>query len=221
MKRLRGSKIVAALLGSVLVAGCASDSGGRTDESKKAVESMHGTRQQLVKAKQEVQQANAALDKLAAGGNIAQSYSQFTKEVADVKAEGERARARAQDMRARGQQYVANWEKETSQISSPELRAGADQRRAKVKQNYEQISASARAARDAYEPYLRDLQDIQRALASDLTPAGVDAARPAIEKAKAEGETLQQRLDESIARLDEVGGSMSSSAVSERQPAAK
>lgn len=209
MKRLSGSKIVAALFGCVLVAGCSSG-GGRTDESKKAVDSLSGTRQQLVKAKQEVQQANASLDKLAAGGNLEQSYSQFTKEVADVKAEGDRTRAKAKDMRERGRQYVANWEKEMSEVSNAELKAGAEQRRAKVKQRYDQIESSARAAGDAYRPYLQNLQDIQQALAHDLTPAGVNSAKPAIAKARAEGVTLQQRLDDVIAQLDQVGGSMSS-----------
>jgi uncharacterized protein YukE len=219
MSRSTGSRFALALLGCVL-AGCSSGGGaGSTGESKKAVESIRGTRQELVKAKQEVQQANAALDKLVAGGNVGQSYSQFTKEVADVKAGGDRARARAQDMRERGRQYVANWEKETEQITSPELKAGAEQRRAKVKQNYDEITSAAHAARDAYQPYLRDLQDIQRALANDLTPAGVDAAKSAIEKAKANGETLQQRLDTLIAELDEVGGSMSPAG--ERQAASK
>ena len=211
---------VAALVSCALVAGCSSkDSGGRTDESKQAVGSIHATRQELVKAKQEIQQANAALDKLTAGGNLQQSFTQFTKEVAEVNAGGKRARARAQDMRERGRQYVTNWEKEMDQISNPELKAGAQQRRASVKQNYDSITAAAQTARDAYDPYLRDLQDIQRALANDLTPAGVDAAKPAIDKAKANGETLQQRLDALIARLDEVGGSMSSAG--SPQPAAK
>ena len=211
MKRISGSRFVVGLLGCVLAVGCSSKGGGSTAESKKAVDSMRGTRQELVKAKQEVQQANASLDKLAAGGDLQQTYSQFTREVADVKAGGDRARARAQDMRARGQQYVAKWEKEADQVSSPELKAGMEQRRAKVKQRYDEIKSTAQAARDAYDPYLRDLQDIQRALANDLTPGGVDAARGAISKAKAEGQTLQQRIDDLIAQLDEVSGSMSSS----------
>ena len=211
-KRLTGLRVGAALLGCVIAAGCSSDEGGgRSAESTKAVTSMQGTRQELAKAKQEVQQANASLDSLAAGGNVSQSYSQFTKQVNELKASGERARARARDMRERGRQYVANWEKETEQITSPELKAGAEQRRARVKQNYDQIMATATSVRDSYEPYLRDLQDIQRALANDLTPAGIDSARPAMEKAKANGETLQQRLDTLITQLDEVGGSMSSS----------
>src|SRR5215212_4867399 len=115
--------------GLILAAGCASKGGGgKTAESKKAVDSLQGTRQELVKAKTDVQQANAALDRLAAGGNVEQAYQQYTKEVADVKAAGDKARARGADMRARGRQYVTAWEKEMDQISNAELKAGAAKR---------------------------------------------------------------------------------------------
>ena len=194
----------------ILMAGCSSGGGGGTDASKKAVSSLQGTREQLMKAKAEVRQANAALDKLAGGGNLEQSYKAYTKEVADIKAAGDRARARAKDMAARQRAYVANWEKEMDQISSPELKAGAEARRATVKQNFDQIRTVATSAGDAYRPYLRGLQEIQQVLANDLTPGGVDAARPTMVKTKAEGETLVQRLDALIAELDNVSKSGSS-----------
>ena len=208
-----GAAGVALLIVSALVAGCgSSSSGGRTASSKQAIESLRGTRQELAKAKTEVQQTNGSLDKLASGGNLEQSYQQYTRQVAEMKASGERAKARGQDMRNRTRQYVAAWQKEMDQISSPELRAGASERRAKVQANFDQITASARATGDAYRPYLQNLQEIQKALANDLTPAGVDAARTAIDKAKAQGETVQQKLDALIAELDQVGGSMSTGA---------
>ena len=207
-----GQAGVAMLVISALVAGCGESSGGRTQTSKQAIDSLHGTRQELAKAKTEVQQANGSLDKLASGGNLEQSYQQYTRQVAELKASGERAKARGQDMRNRQRQYVAAWQKEMDQISNPELRAGATERRAKVQANFDRIASTARATGDAYRPYLQNLQEIQKALANDLTPAGVDAARPAIEKAKAQGDTVQQRLDSLIAELDQVGGSMSSGA---------
>ena len=212
MKRLHSAlKAVAVFALCGLLAGCSSNGGGgtRTAESKKAVESLGSTRQELAKAKGEVQKTNASLDKLAAGGDLSQTYKQYTQQVAQIKAAGDRSRVRAQDMSERGRLYVANWEKEMDQISNPELKAGAAERRAKVKANYDQIQTAAATTRDAYQPYLRNLQDIQRALANDLTPAGVESAKLAIDKAKTEGQTLVERLDMLIAELDEVGASMS------------
>ena len=215
---IRTMVIACGLAGVVFSTGCSSDKGGQTAESKKAVVSLKDTRQELVNAKAEVNDANMALDKLAAGGNLEQSFKQYTAAVKDVQAAGDRARARASAMKENARQYVAKWEKEMDQVSSPELRAGATERRQKVKDNFDQITTAGRGVRDAYQPFLKNLQDIQRALASDLTPAGVDAAKSAIAKTKSEGVTLNEKLDALIAELDEVSGSMSASSASSAQP---
>jgi hypothetical protein len=197
-----------------LSTGCSSDSGGRTAESKKSITSLKDTRQELVKAKGEVNDATVALDKLSAGGNggnLEQSYKQYTVAVKDVQTAGDRAKARAKTMKDNARQYVAKWEKEMEQVSSPELRAGAAERRQRVKDNFEQITASGRAVRDAYDPFLKNLQDIQRALASDLTPDGVHAAHFAIDKAKTQGTALNTQIDGLIANLDEISAGLSGS----------
>ena len=218
-RSIRTLVVACGLAGVVFSTGCSSDSGGRTAESQKAVVSLKDTRQELVKAKTEVNDATAALEKLSAGGNLQQTFKQYTAAVKDVQAAGDRARARATAMKENARQYVAKWEKEMDQVSSPELRAGAAERRQRVKDNFEQITVAGRGVRDAYQPFLKDLQDIQRALASDLTPAGVDAAKGAIDKTRAEGAALNEKLDSLIAELDEISGSMSASSASSAQPA--
>jgi len=217
---IRAAFVACGLATGILSTGCASDEGGgRTAEANKATVSMKDTRQELVKAKGEVNNAIKALDGLTAGGNLPQAYKQYTTAVKDVQAAGDRARARAQTMRENGRAYVARWEKEMDQVSSPELRAGAAERRQKVKANYEQIVTTGRSVRDAYQPFLKNLQDIQRALASDLTPAGVGAASAAIDKAKTDGAALNERLDGLIAQLDDVAQGMLGAAPTAAQPA--
>jgi hypothetical protein len=133
---------------------------------------------------------------------------------------GDKARARAQTMRQNGQAYVARWEKEMDSVTNPELRAGAAARRQKVKANYDEIVATGRTVRDAYTPFLKDLQDIQRALASDLTPAGVAAASGAMDKTKVDGATLNERLDVLIAKLDDVSQGMNGATAESGAPQA-
>jgi len=192
------------------IMGCASK-GGRTEESQSAVTSLSDTRNELAKGKAEVNDANTALERLSsAGGNLDQTFKQYSAAVGDVQKAGERARDRAKDMRENARLYVANWEKETQQIDNPELKAGAAARRQRVQDNYQKIETASSAVRDAYRPYLKDLQDIQRALASDLTPSGVSAAKSAIDKTRAAGTELNARIDALIAQLDEVSAGMSS-----------
>jgi predicted nucleic acid-binding Zn-ribbon protein len=192
---------------AIAAGGCGS-SGGKSESSDKAVKSITNTRNELAKAKTEVTQANASLDKLSAGGDVQKSFGQFTKEANDVKAAGARARARAKDMQDRGRAYIAAWEQEMSKVSSAELQASAEARRAKVRESFGGIRDAAHATRDAYEPYMKGLTELQTALAADLTPAGVTAAAPAIQKTKAAGDTLNQKLDALIAELDKVGAGM-------------
>jgi len=208
---IRAAVVALGVAVGVSAGGCSSDGGGKTEESKQAVTSISSTRSELAKAKQGVNNAVASMDKLTtAGSNLEPAFKQYSADVKAVQASGDRARERAQAFRDKARQYVANWEKEVEQMQSPELRAGAAQRREKVKDNFDKIKETGRSVRDAYQPFLRDLQEIQRALANDLTPAGVDSAKLAINKAKTEGATLNQRIDTLIAQLDEVAGGMSS-----------
>lgn len=57
---------------------------------------------------------------------------------------------------------------------------------------------------DACQPFLRRLQDIPKALSLDLTPAGVQAARPAFELARRSGAELKNRIAEFMAEIDRV-----------------
>jgi chromosome segregation ATPase len=220
MSGLKRAVVVIAGVGAAIFStACSSGGGGRTAESQSAIVSLRDTRAELAKGKAEVSDATAALDKLTAGGgNLEQSYKQYAVAVKDVQLAGDRARARAQAMQENGRKYMQNWEKESEQMSSPELRAGATERRQRVKDNYDQIASTGRSVRDAYQPFLRDLQDIQRALANDLTPAGVDSAKSTIAKAKGEGAEVNERLDALIAQLDSVSGGMSSKGASAGQP---
>jgi hypothetical protein len=210
--KLRASATALALtVACALGTGCSS-SDGRTEQSKNAVASMSNTRSELNKAKAEVQRANASLDALAAGGNLEPAYKQYTASVSSLKSQGDRARQRGQQMRANQRAYVENWQKEMATISDPDLKAGAAARQQAIKANFDHLSATAQAVGDAYRPYLATLQEIQKALANDLTPAGVDAAKPAMAKASAQGQALSGRIDNLIAELDDMRGGMTAGA---------
>jgi uncharacterized protein YidB (DUF937 family) len=58
---------------------------------------------------------------------------------------------------------------------------------------------------------MRDCQDIKKALAVDLTPAEVQGLAAVITKAKAEGVTVNQKLDALSAEMDTIIGKLSPS----------
>lgn len=198
---------VAGLLGVlVLSGGCATNRSGQARQAARAVTSMQTTRAELAKAQAQVEDVLAALDQLdaASPGALPKAYRTFTRQVSRTVKQANTARRRADEMRQRWQDYIVSWEKESEQFSTPELRAGAAERREAVRRNYDRLQEAARATAAAYPPFLTQLRDIQKALALDLTPAGVRAARPAFESARNMATALKAKIANFMAQIDLV-----------------
>jgi hypothetical protein len=135
---------------------------------------------------------------------VSATYKNFTSAADDLRERAARAREQALEMRDNGRGYMQSWESEMDQVSSPDIRSSAAERRAAVRANYDRIAATARQARDAYQAYQKDLSDIRLALANDMTPAGVRPTEKVIGQAKQHGQVLQQRLDALSAEIDRV-----------------
>jgi hypothetical protein len=190
----------------VLSAGCATNKSGQAREATKTVASMQSTRQELVKAQVQVDDVLAAMDQLAAASpeTLPAAYRVFTKQVSRTVSQADAARHRANEMRDRWREYMTSWEKETEQLSSPELQARVAERRQAVEKNYDRLRTAARGMQEAYPPFITHLRDIQRALSLDLTPAGVQAAQPAFELARTSATDLKQKIADFITEIDEV-----------------
>src|SRR3954471_23190632 len=97
-------------------------------------------------------------------------------------------------MRGNGQAYINKWQNEMDTIQDPTIKANLAQRRDAVRANFESIRNSASSARDAYDPFLSDLKQIQKALQIDQSPAALPGLKPAFGKAHVDGATLKQRI---------------------------
>lgn len=187
--------------------GCASDPG--RERSAGAVGGLQQTRSELAAARKQVDQVVAAAAAVqSAQGNLAPAYDTYKKEVAETESKAQDVRKRSVDMQARGQEYRAKWRAEMSKVDNPDLKAAADARAAKVEQKYATITAKAQEVRTAYEPFIKDIKDLQTYLSNDLTPAGVQGARPAFDKVRTEGNALNQKLDALQKELDDVAATM-------------
>jgi predicted nucleic acid-binding Zn-ribbon protein len=186
-----------------LLAGCESYEGRQAKVAHKADTSLDTTRQELVKADQEVIQTLAAMDQLESQPrDLRQAYRAFTSEVAQTTKQSKETREQAEKMREQWRKYINDWEQSIDRVRSPEVRAGASDRRQEVREEYHQIRDVAREFEQAYEPFLRHLRDIERTLSLDLTAQGVATAKPAFEAARQSGEQLRQQIDSFVAVLD-------------------
>ena len=198
-----------AIAAAALAAGCSSKDQGR-ERSGKAVGTLKETREELANTQKQIDEVLAAASAVQSGqGDLKSAYDKYKKEVAGTEEAAADVRKRAEDMRARSQEYQAKWQEEMSKVSNPDLKAAAQARAAKVRGRYEMITAKAQDSKAAYEPFIRDLKDLQTYLSNDLTPAAVQAASPVFDKVKASGQVLKQKLDALQKELDDVAAEMS------------
>lgn len=193
MKSCSIPAVICCVLLMTLACGCASS--GRAAESERAVESVQDVTANISKANGQISRTIQLMDQLAQGKELPRTFQQYTQAVNDLKDAGQRAAKRGRDMREKRQEYLAKWEKDIQSINDPAIRQASAERRNDIRANYEKVTALAEEIRAAYTPFLQHLQEVQKALSLDLTPAGVSAIAPAMASAKRDGETLMRKLD--------------------------
>ncbi|MGE5296780.1 MAG: DUF2959 family protein [Solirubrobacterales bacterium] len=188
-----------------LLTGCEMNEGRQAKVAKRAENSLADTRSQLLRAEQQVDTTLTSMDRLAAEPhNLKRSYKAYAGEVSKTVRESEQAQERADHMKTQWHEYMANWEKEANRLNSEQLRAGTTERRQTVREDYDHLRDVANNTHAAYEPFLTQLREIQRAISLDLTPAGVDATKPAMETARQTGAQLKEQINAFIQELDRV-----------------
>jgi hypothetical protein len=194
---------------AMLSSGCSSS--GRVDESEQAVDSMNDVQEKLATAKAKVTRVNAALDGLTTGADLQKAFSEYSDALDDLQSAVADAKSQGKDMGERRQAYLNRWQEEAANVQNPDVKKSLDERRQKVADEFDKIHGLGDDVRTAYTPYMQDCQDIKKALAVDLTPAGAQGLAPVITKAKGEGVTVIQKLDALSTEMDTVIGKMSPS----------
>lgn len=193
------------------VIGCASDAG--RERSTKAVGGLKATRDELAQGRKQIDEVLASLDALQqAQGDLQPAYNKYKDEVKQTEDKAKEIRARAADMRARADEYQRKWQEEMGKVTNPDLKAAANLRSARIRERYSAIASAADEVRAAYQPFIRDLKDVQTYLSNDLTPAGLSGARPVFDKARSAGQKLQAKADTLAAEMNDVAADLSPTA---------
>ncbi len=163
-------------------------------------------RDEIVNVKKEVEATLAGLDKVVttAATDPRKAFKDYDKAVPRVDEAAKKAKKRAEDMKAKGNSYFKDWEKELATVSNPEIRKLAEERKAKLQATFGSIKTLMEPARDQFNAWLADSKDLQKYLSNDLTIGGIDAAKDLIGKTKTEGQGVEQTLDKVIAELNTI-----------------
>jgi hypothetical protein len=179
-------------------------------KAESATAGMVQLRQELLASKQQIDITLGALNRLVGQPtlDLRQPFNEYRRQVSAMRSQGQRTGSRADSMWASGQSYLDAWDRELASMGSASMRQRSEQRRVEIIREYQMLARMMVATRDAFQPFLADLDDIERGLSSDLTRAGLQTVAPLAEKAAQDGDYVKRRIDQVLGQLDKVGRSL-------------
>ena len=207
MKRQSIIPNLLALAAIAAVAGCATSGYQQADKTGEGIADF---RNAIVTGKKAVDDAVQSLGQVAASANTdpRKAFEQYSKNVVNLESAANKARSRSEAVKAQGKAYFEQWQKQLADVKNPDIRALAEERKAKLQETFDKIKQLAEPLKAQFDPWMSDLKDLQKYLANDLTIAGVDAAKPLFTKTQAEGFEVQKSLDALVSELNTVAATI-------------
>jgi hypothetical protein len=199
----------AALCAACLMTGC------ETNGFQKSDAAAQGYRD----ASWEVQAESRTLDSTVASLNslvnqpapdLKPQYEQFNQCLYQLESAAARNEHAATRIAARNAAYLETWNKELGAMSFEAIRARSEARKTTVTDHFEAVNRRYTEARSVTEPLIDYLNDIRRALSTDLTPAGLQSIKPVVANANDNARKVQEALGHLSTELAASSASMSS-----------
>ena len=174
--------------------------------------SIKEARAEATRTSEQLKATLAALNALTkqSKGDLRPAYNAFAAEVPKTEAAATWTRVRVQWMAGDGRQYFKNWQKTVDGIANESLRKKAQKRLDAVQANYDKMEVSMKEASDKFKPFLSDLTDVQKTLASDVTPGGVKAVKPTVSNAKWNHQFVNRAINEALKDMQKMEKALSS-----------
>lgn len=175
---------------------------------EKAAEDRKAFRESVLVIRGQIDTTLKALNDIVEGKDSKARKSASKKYSDEVKAMGkqiEKTRDYAQKMKERGQDYFKDWEKSMKGVTNPALQQSATQRRDALKAQYDKIEAGIAQAKEDSSRFWKDLQDLDKYYANDLSDNAVSTTADLVKSTNDTGKKIQGYIDEVVKAVDEVG----------------
>ena len=188
---------------SAFLGGCATTG---MDRSVKTSNSINEVDREIRKLIVQIDVTSTSLDTLvnAGGPDQRKNFDAYSDNVSKLDKEGKREIKRMDEMKAQSKEYFAEWDKQGSAYTNPEIRELSEDRRNNLAEVYARVPEAAAGVRGAYFDYLKDLKEIQIYLSNDLTPKGIESITPVANKSAQHKDVLRASLRPLLAALDEI-----------------
>jgi len=137
-----------------------------------------------------------------------QSYDAFAMAFKDFNKLADETLEKSEDVRSRGRELFAEWSAETESIQDPEIRTIAEERRVALSKDYNTMQTPLITARTDLNLIRSNFTDIQKALALDLTPTGIDSVKESFDRINRNATTSVKSLDALSNQLDAIADAL-------------
>jgi chromosome segregation ATPase len=172
-------RLLTAVLSTVVAAsflGCASPTGPQRLDTTNASISDIGA--QLEQGGERLDAVLTSMDALDTNEDLDRAFRDFQRAVSNLEQTAERVRSRRIALEARAAEHIAQWRRESAQLTSDSAQEISAQRRQEFERSVATVTAKLADLRAQYDPFVSKLRDLQLVLANDLTRPGVDLTRP-------------------------------------------
>ncbi len=206
---------LATLLGIASLVGCSTPRHYENDSASLSLQT----------AAQEVQAESRALE-LTMGalkdlmnqpeGDLKQPLKHYSAALNRLVSAADRTEATGLKMVQRSADYLQAWDKQLTTIDYQHIREVSQARKTEVRQRCETINHRYADSQAAVHPLINYLQDIRRALNTDLTVSGLESMKPVASNAEVNAAKVQTALTALANELNDSGAKMSSVTASAR-----
>ena len=194
-----------------LTALLASATQGSQEQLAQSIQDVH---LETMRTTEQLKATLGALNELTAQkkGDLRPAYNAFCAEIPKTEAAASQTRTRVQWMAGDGRKYFQDWQKTINSISNESMRKKGQKRMDTVKKSYDKVEASLVQAAEKFRPFLSDLTDIQKFLATDVTAGGVKAIKSTVSSANSNLEYVDKAAKAALKEMDKMQKALSSEA---------
>lgn len=145
-------------------------------------------------------------------GDLRPAYNAYCAEVTKTEAAAAWTRTRVTWMAGDGRKYFQDWQATIDGISNPSLKKKAQKRLDGVKASYEKVEASLKEAGEKFKPFISDLSDITKALATDVTAGGVKAIKGTVNSANYNHQFVDKAVKAALKEMGKMETALSTEA---------
>jgi len=152
----------------------------------------------------------------AAPADMASKYKDFTSQVKKLQGMADKAKAQSQKSAAQREEYLKQWQASQAKIQNPELQAASEARRNELMPKIDAIKTSLGAARDAFGPFMQDLNDLVLYFGDNLSASGMTGAKPLMEKCDTDGTSVKTNIAAGQTAIKDLASSISPSGATKK-----